>query len=85
MPRPSITAPKPPDRLTLASRENRVSPVKRPCTPVSAWKKEVSAKLAFRPPPRSSEPVMPNHEVVIPPLPTVALRAASPDIRMEPA
>mgnify|MGYP003614853424 CR=1 FL=1 len=45
---------------------------------------EVKAKPAFRPLPRSSVPVTPNHEVVMPLLPTVFLRSASPAMRMEP-
>ena len=82
--RPTLNAPKPPDMPTQASRENRLSPVKRPCRPASARKKEVSAKLALSPPPRSSEPLKPNQEVVMPPLPTTAWRTASPDMRMDP-
>jgi len=83
--RPSSTEPKLPDRLTLASREKKVSPPKRPCVPLSTWMNEVSWKLAFSPPPRSSVPLKPNHEVVMPPLLTTDLRLASPAIFMEPA
>ena len=72
------------DRLTLASRENCCSP-KRPAAPLSAWKNDVSIKLAFMPPPRSSDPLMPHQEVVMPPLLTTDLRVASPAIFMEPA
>jgi hypothetical protein len=66
---PSETAPKPPDSPTCASRDHIVSlPWKRPDCPVSARKKPVSAKFAFKPPPKSSAPLKPNHEVVRPPL-----------------
>lgn len=83
-PRPTVTAPMLPDRPTLASREKKVSLVKRPWMPLSTLMKEVSAKLALSPPPRSSVPLKPNHEVDIPPLPTAALRPASPAFFMEP-
>jgi len=83
-PRPTVTVPKPPDRPTLASREKKVSFTKRPCTPLSTLMNEVSAKLALRPPPRSSVPLTPNHEVVIPPLLSTVARPASPALRREP-
>src|SRR5574337_297453 len=84
--RPSSTEPKPPDRLTLASRAKTVSlGMPRVGAPLSAWKKDVSWKLALRPPPRSSVPLKPNHEVVMPLLLTTDLRPASPAIFMEPA
>ena len=84
MPRPAITVPKEPDRLTLASRENMVSVPKRPVLPESMRRKPVRATLAFRPPPRSSVPFMPHQEVVMPLLPTLLVLLASPAMRMEP-
>ena len=83
--RPSITEPKLPERLTLASREKKVSLAKRPWLPVSTLMNEVSWKLALRPPPRSSVPLKPNQDVVRPPLSTTDLRPASPEFLMEPA
>ena len=82
--RPSVTAPKPPDSDTSASRDQKLSPPKRPGVPVSARMKPVSAKLALRPPPRSSVPLKPNHEVVMPPLPTTLVRPSSPGAFIEP-
>lgn len=84
-PRPMVTAPKSPDRPRLASREKKLSPVKRPGVPELMRMNEVSAKLALRPPPRSSVPLKPTHEVVMPPLPTCLVEAESPAMRMEPA
>ena len=83
-PRPASTVPKAPDRLMLASRENRVSPSNRPAAPVVMRMKPVKAKLALRPPPRSSVPFMPHHEVVMPLVPTTFECLASPARRMEP-
>jgi hypothetical protein len=68
----------------LASREKNGSPPKRPGVPLSTCTNEVSAKLAFRPPPRSSVPLKPNQEVVMPPLLTALTRPASPAARMAP-
>lgn len=84
-PRPSVSVPKPPARPTLASREKNGSLAKRPCTPESTWINDVRAKLALSPPPRSSVPFTPNHEVVMPPLFTTDARPASPAMRLEPA
>ena len=83
-PRPSVTLPNEPERPTLASREKKVSLAKRPCVPVSTLMKDVSAKLALSPPPRSSVPLKPNHDVVMPPLLTTLLLPASPAFFMEP-
>ena len=84
LPRPSATAPNPPDKLTNASRENWVSAPKRPASPVSVRKKPLIAKLALSPPPKSSEPENPYQDVVMPPLPTADLLTASPAILIEP-
>ena len=83
-PRPRVTVPKPPPNDTLASRENRVSPVKRPEVPLALLKKPSKAKLAFMPPPKSSVPAMPNQGVLMPPLTTEVVAAWSPAMRMEP-
>jgi len=55
-----------------------VSPAARPLAPVSARKKPSSRKLALRPPPRSSLPVMPQNEVDMPPLSIPIVLAAAP-------
>src|SRR5207244_6048229 len=39
--RPIVTVPKPPDRDTLASREKKLSPLKRPGTPVRSEERRV--------------------------------------------
>ena len=83
-PRPTVTVPQLSLRPTLASREKNVSLAKRPWMPLSTLMNEVSAKLARSPPPRSSVPLTPNHDVVMPPLLTTLLLPASPAFFMEP-
>src|SRR5258706_2134524 len=82
--RPRVTAPKPPDSATFASRWKNGSPSNRPDIPVSALKNDVNFTVALKPSPRSSEARNPNHDVDRPPPLTTLIPAGSPAFRRRP-
>src|SRR5882672_9655512 len=82
--RPSVTAPKPPDSATFASRCQNGSPSNRPDDPMSVLKNDVSLTVARIPSPRSSDARKPNQEVERPPPLTTEMAAGSPAMRKRP-